>query len=521
MKQLYTPFYIFALLFLAASFLIRINLFNDPSYAEDTNNDYLIARHLAFWHEHTLIGSLSAGLPSFLHSPIYYYVLTGLVLVNDNILFLGLINILGQLVILICIYTIARLLFSRSTGIIAVLLYALSQEGLFRSSFIWAPRIMELFLYLGFTFAVLGYVRKKNLFILLSIPLTCLAAAIYNAAFAVLPFLIILSIVMLYQNKAKLLSYIALGTLPLLSYALFYAPVYMYLYKIRSIYLFNIPRFSTYVTPTKFLTNVADSTHILFQRFFFLSDPVIGKVGSMATIILIFCTAVFLLLPGKKSTKAAFFVLIAFIAQQIFFIAFLNNMVASGVARYLMAIDGLFLIAIASTIDRALSGSRPLRAIKILCVVAFIFVFSYFRIGYYIMSGIFRDPFGSRPYIYAASRTVEEAVKEIKQENRFDSFSFFTVVTYKNGLRYSVADALLWAPLEKILNNKFTTSSYNHFNHYVVTNSDEYIFVVCYQTSNIKDEEECLKTFKDEYPSHAVGKNIFKDYASSIYLAVK
>lgn len=524
MKQLYTAkrfshvLFIFA--FLLSSLIIRVNLFNDPSYAEDTNNDHLIARHIAMFGEHTLIGSRSAGFPTFVHSPFYYYLLAGLVRINDSILFLGLINIFGQIVVLFFIYLIARLLFSKSTGISAMILYAFSFEGMSRASFIWAPRIMEVFLYGSLALLTAGYVKKNTTLIFLGIPLLFIGASIYNAAYAFIPALIFGVILFLLRHHATTHAYITLAMSSALSYLILYTPVYIHLYLIGSNHISNIPVIHSYHSVASFFFKLIEVAYIFFQNLFFLNEPLLVGLGKLVLILSCGMLIIFLTRPNGHRSKRYLLACFILIFQQFLFVVLINSNNVGHIARYIAAAQGLFFIALAGLLHGIFPKNIYGRILQVFCVALLILFFSRLQLGFYLTRGVFQNPFRTTRGAFQASREVAITLRKIKTMHRYNDFHFFTVAAYKNGARYTFGDALLWSPLEEHLDSKLTSISQEAFHNYVPLGRDHFMIVLCL-SENYNQNPSCLQVFHQQNPQHVIEKAIFQDATSTMFLARK
>lgn len=132
--QGWSKFSYFLLIALVLSgILFRFAFFHGVFFAEerapDYYRDFLVANHIVRYGEIPLTGP-DNKFGSTLSSPFYFYFLAMFLLINDNIVFLGVINIFLQFFLLILVYFLARNLFGEDVAIIAVLLVSFMEWSL-------------------------------------------------------------------------------------------------------------------------------------------------------------------------------------------------------------------------------------------------------------------------------------------------------------------------------------------------------------------------------------------------------
>lgn len=129
---------ILLVLILCVALLLRLYGFQDRhySYQSDYNRDYLVAHHIVAYHEFPLTGT-DNQFGSRGDSPVYFYLLALPLLIKDDIIFLGLLNILLQLGALVVVYILARSMFGKPVGLIALAFFGLSQSIADQSNFVW------------------------------------------------------------------------------------------------------------------------------------------------------------------------------------------------------------------------------------------------------------------------------------------------------------------------------------------------------------------------------------------------
>ena len=203
---------------LVASLLVRIYLFDYPPIEArgiEGSRDYLIARHIAQYHEFPLTGP-STLIHPLLSSPIYYYFISLFLIIKDSVLFLVSVFILFQLLTITLIYKIAKS-FNPGTALIAALIFSFSVYILERSGNIWPNYAMQPFVNLSFFLLLLAYLRKSYKLLLFSTFIALFAAALQHSAFAMLPLLIIFVFLILKQQDKSIVHY--LGVLLVGKYA--------------------------------------------------------------------------------------------------------------------------------------------------------------------------------------------------------------------------------------------------------------------------------------------------------------
>ncbi len=499
---------------LLAGYLVRINMFSDTSLAEDAHRDYMIARHIALFGEQPTETPRSAPLTALLNNPVYLYIPILLVSIHDSMAFLGRMTILLHIWSLICLFLIGRILFSQRAAFIGVLLYSFSIIGLHQSTFIWAPRMMQPIVYTAYLIALYGIIKGRSIYTYLSIPVFIIAAAIYPAAYSVIPLFIFAIIYTRRTTDSRSRPVMLIPLLIAASYLMLYLPVYFNVFRIQSNHLTAMPALHI-PNPQYFVLLFWQNGKVLAETFFSPSEqiPTLKILGFLMTGLLLF---LFVSFESQRKKKRLLFCIL-WILESLFFGAVLGTFDPLAIERHLTPIYGIFALCLGALISSFLSSIRPPRIIAAGVVLLFLSVVSGGRIQQFIHYGIRLPTMNTSDS--PATEAVVKRIHDIEEKSTFDSYDFFQIVSYKDKSRYPLADALLWSPLEKRLAKTFTKVSNSDDHNYTALNTDDQcIFVQCILSLEFT-ETACQSLFTSSYPEHTIDDVIYRDSVRTILVA--
>lgn len=500
-------------LILAISFIIRIRLFDYPLQNGESVRDYIVGYHIVQYHEFPLTGHASGIFSPLKNSPLYYYVIAGIVAIKDNFLFLGYVNILLQLAVIACIYILGKHLFSATTGLIAAALYGLAQSTISVSLYPWHPHIMSPFLHLSFIFLMLGYTKKNYFFMLLSSFMFSFSASLHTSVISILPLFFIVTIAILKSQGKPVQYFFPPIVLALASYLLFNLSVYIY-YRGESPDIFGIIGEKIIHSPGEIIQNFISNTFMIVGDFFYVSryaslfQPPFSKNEVAFLLFLIAFAFYFVNKKIKAIKKIHYAVVVLFLLVPIFFASILEVRIFD---NYFIGFLGLVTIIIAEAIHGVFSGHLTLNTIKIIIVLLILGVSS--RNFYY------PEQHQDLVKVNSAVAAMEKEVIELQRKENFEDWTFFKIKIYKKNS--DIDNALFWAPLEKSFDYPFTKVSSGDGGNLTATNSDEYIFLVCNFSFGKFTNNMCKESFLQENPYHKIEKEIFSQDVLSIYLTKK
>lgn len=259
---------LFALIF-GVALLLRVYAFQERHYFYngDYNRDYLVAHHIVAYHEFPLTME-SGGFR--MNSPAYFYFLTIPLLVKDSIISLGLFNVFLQLGALALVYMLGRALFGKLVGVMAFALFAVNENIVYQSRFVWQPYVMQPFILLSILLLYQSYARRSFRFLIGSIAAFLFAATLHQSVWALAPAYIFIAIMILYSQRRSLWHYAGSLAATFGIFILLYAPLIFYLSR-QTVFTSQFSQgFSTFTVADKefFSKSFVAQTQLLSKVFF-------------------------------------------------------------------------------------------------------------------------------------------------------------------------------------------------------------------------------------------------------------
>lgn len=510
---------VFAVILIVAT-LVRMYFFDYPlaESGGEGSKDYLIARHIIKYGEFPLTGT-GMLLSPHLSSPLYYYFLSLFLLIKDSILFLAGIFVFFQIFTIALVYFITKNI-SHQSALIATLFLAFSAPMVLVSSDIWPNYVMQLFVNIGFFLLLLSWIKKNYYLLLGALFFATLAFIIHNSAFAVLPFFILLSIYILKHQKRGPLHYIGGVSVILATIVLSYAPVFVYMFQrnllgeILTPFLNNGARETVFIGSfSDFFLNITEVA-TWFSHTFSLSafSTYFSSLNWNITLPLIVFSTLIYFLQKKSVSKKYIGIIALFVLQQFIFISLFNE---PRIWLYLLPVLILSAILIAEVINSVFSKSAILVFFKILFIVIFL---QTAMANLHLFSG--QQMFLKNMHTLAsATDALRKEILQIKHNEGFEDVDFFQIRSFRTK-NLPVENAVLWVPLEKILERKFTKVEGEGVG-YTQLNSDTYIFLACYdQGGAVYDKTTCKTHFLDAHREYRIReKEVFSGQGLSIYKA--
>lgn len=506
---------ILLIILLYASFVLRIETFKSPHYhyQGDYNRDYLIANHIIKYKELPLRGPYGELGPAS-ESPIYYYLLATFLFVKNDIIFLGFINVVLQMVTLIIIYLLSKEMFSRATSLITVLFFGFSQGIISQSSFVWQPHIMQPFINLAYLLLLLSYKRKSYTLLLGSIFTLFLSITLYYPALAIAPAFLFLATLILAHQKKGYQFYLGALIAALASFIVLYLPLIFYLFKkfpqlvTRVI---EMPRESFIGMPQ----NLINRTEI-FLSFFFVNSKSIALFPISTFVFLVSTLCYFFFLRKSLSKKYYLVIVLCSILSFLIIVSLKTGPpLIEFPIRHFTPIFGLFIIYISEIINIVFSKNLLLRITKGLIILLLLTQFTKVPIQPSIILqnplNLFNLEYIENPAVLA----IKQEIFEIQKKEQKKGLDFFQFISYRNSFEDRFVNEIFWRPLEKQLNQKLTEVNDDNFYGYEPTTSKEYLFLRCQFQHD--ENRECLNPFLKDYPKYLVVKKILHQNPS-VYL---
>lgn len=470
-----------------ASFLVRIIRFDYPlsfGFAwGDGTRDFFVASHILKYGELSLLGPFNLlSEMGVKNSPVYFYLLSLILILFNNILTLSLVNILLQVGVVILIYLISKKLFDQKTALLSMILFSFNFEILHLADFIWQPNLMM-------PLALAGWYLWLSGFLTRSMVIFSLAFAIHNSAFPWVLTFLALSI----KNKRTILVLI-------ISLLIFFMPVLIY-FKLKG-FNFNFGVSNLYILSLKeYLLNLQTNTLTILTALN-MSSPIILLITTILT------ARFFKKIKDLKLKKNIILLLVLSVLPIVFASLFSKIRL-----HYLL----LSIPSIIVLISKLITSQKSKIALIVITIIYL----------YFLSSGLkFLEnsdtPLGSQKMIDSVSRIIKDELTDIQKTKNFKDFKFFQIRSYAMNDKifyYPTLDTILLVPLENTLNQRLAKISDDSFyNHNQIGKSD-YILVVCHQFSTTIKFSDCLDFFLKESPRYVILKHLYLGDALSIYIA--
>lgn len=509
---------------LCVALLLRINSFHSISYAwqSDYDRDYLIAHHIVAYHELPLTGP-DGEFGSAGNSPAYFYFLALPLLLKDDIVFLGVFNVLLQMAALVLVYMLARSMFGKSVGLAASVLFGLSQSIVAQSDFVWQPWIMQPFFLLSLLLLYRAYSHQQYRSLLFSISIFLFSATLHQSVYAFIPMYVLSIVFILWkQQKPRVYYWDTIATF-FGTFFLLHAPLFFYFWRNKD----SLPSFSNSshsfltVHPGELANNLSVRMKIFFDFFFVHNSFISLSVFLLLGFFVIASIAYFCYARRKKEQKCFMFVLIMAMAQ-FFLIAILVSIspLIPFPVRYFTPLFGIMIIYIAELAVGSFPKAPLFIFVKIPLVFLLIVALSP-HIADYLAStanNLATDPkeffslaYVRPPFIFAVEKEIY-AIQEIEQRR---DFYFFGVQTFRFGRDDPFSNEIFWASFERDLKVPLITVLNDAQRDYQPRGDPLYLFLSCGQTSDA--EKECFVPFLIQFPRYHIQKKIYE--YPSIYLA--
>lgn len=489
----------------ALLFVVSIGLFAHLYWFEnkfriegDSARDYLVARHIVKYRELPTLGPWNGVSYELRNSPVYYYLLSILVFVKDDILFLGKANVLLQFFGTIALYLLGRSIFGSAAAFVGTALYYYSFLVVNQSMFVWQPHVAQPFAILGYLGLVRFYVFRRWFYLWAGIVSFILSASLHLSYLSAVLFTAVFVIFILKHHRIKNGEVVAVLYVFFLTLLTLYSPVLSNVVILnRSI---NWPGLVYGESFTLFLSKIFSSIVFLFENALFSGFDGGAHIKTAAFVFLfIFFIVSYVSLRRMKATKALFLVLMVFLIQPILFLAMFRT---EPYIHYLTPAFAPFFLALGVLIFAIMQKHR---LFGVLCGLLLLYGSSgrFFLFRNYVDSQ-------SISYVTLISDRILREVGRLQEDGDRDAPSNFTIAQYKEDFGKTFFDGIWWAQLEKQTGRKFV-NIVDSGNSYMPTNGSSYIFVVCEKQSSASEYRACENLFLGDYPRHELVRLVYED----------
>lgn len=530
----------FCILLLIGLYL-RLSNLHYPINNPEASRDYLVANHIITHHEYPLMGPWNGVFGPIKNSPLYYYILAGFLLVKNNIMFLGIMNVFLQLATGGIIYVLARKMFNGVTGLLAAGFFLFSRLNLVQSSEMWQPYLMQPFVNASFLLMFFSHAREKPFLLLAAVFTFFFAAAIHNSVFSLAPIFLTLAFLIARAQPDPIRTYRNTAMISCISLLVWWTPVAFSLAHTKT--WSTILQSSTGVSVTH-LSHVAHNIMNNIGLIFFHIRYGEGLAPYAAIGFVVTATFLFAgyCLRESRAKSISLLVLIFMMLQTIVLASFIDKPLQP---HYFTPLFGIFFVIIAEQIRWFSSRNFPCASIGIATVFFLLYNFSggfnFIRFGIImhppsytassaasLLSGILPIAVVAYPEDGHTARQIESAygvrdailyeTYNIQKRERLAPTVFSRMIVYKDlGVPKLVTDAPFWVMLENKTHMKLTRVDDLAGNSYEQSADPRYAFLVCEYTSGT--DGGCIDTFNEEQRGYLLMNNIYHSFPFSVYLA--
>lgn len=484
----------------ALAFSYRLLWLDYPLINTEPQRDYLIAQHILTYKDLPKSGPcclFNGSYAPYRHPVIYYYILSGILAINQNFMFLAFINLLLQLIPITTIFVLASYLFSYKTGLLATILFSFNQEIFKNALFVWQPHLKQPFLYGSFLALFLFYRTNRYPLLVVSTILLFIGAAIHLSVMTIAPFWLIALVFILYSQKRSVKIYIT--TFLLVCGSL------LTLFKGVNLEVFKNPLLLIHTSIIDYGQSFLANVRVYLSSLYGNSE----EISIVGTFLLVLNFIFLILYLRQKELGPRKLYIIILISTIVGFIVGISLFKATIWHYYLDPLFGITMILSAKTIT-----SQKYRFFKIVTVFFVILFITQFLI-YYPPQIRF---FSNARNIDKAALVLAREIKDVQRQKNYPQPIFFLIQVYAQGVETpTVEDLAFWLPLEEKLQQKFiavddTTESFKRLN------SSDYIYVVCQSfAKKINISKECLEPFNKDFSGYKINRVIYKKEPFTIY----
>ncbi len=487
---------------LAVGIFARLNNFDYPLVSEETNRDFIVARHIVKYHEMPMTGPNNGTLPLVGNSPSYSYFLGLLLFVRDDLMFLVFTNILLQVTTLILLYVLVRKIFGEGTSLIAMVFFSFANIFTSASVWPWQPYVMYVFLiwslYLLFQF----YFHERFKYLVWSEILFAFAISLHMSALGLLP-AYLLTIIFLLKRQGQD------------GYRYFLSTIVFCI----SIFIFFIPTFwhnALHINSSIVLSIGFDIKQRLDLLFGSLS------INSLFLYLNFAFIPIYLFWQKDRNQKIVFLILLFWLVS---FLVVFSILEGRFFDQHLYPVLPILVVLLSEVFNKLLSLNKPMRVIKVLMVVTLSLFLLRGSLG---QINIFK--FEKLKAVANITTQLSEEILTVAKKEKYSDLNFFQFKIYAPPENYwfegniDIADSVYWLNLEKELDYKFVkVADLGMESGFERLNSDEYIFLTClYYSSETAEKNDCLERFMKEYPSYNILRKLLSPtYGHSFYITTR
>lgn len=484
-------------------------LFIENNYSvTDVNRDLLVGYHIAHYDEFTLLGPDStSGLP--LYNSSLFFILTAItgLIFGFSTIGINIGNLIYQLISVGLLFGTTKNFFNTRTAIFAATIMLLFDIFINQSGFYWQPHLMQVVFLTSLYFLSIGYAKKQNRYLYLSIFIFAASIGTHYPSVLVLPVYGIAVWMILFQKRAPAIQYIYTALFGLFSMiVVFGTAIFHKLFIPQPVPLppLILPDFSI----AYYIDTALYRTGYLISYYLPKADTTLLQI-IIATVLFFGCV-LYIATVRSQRNKYTFLLLVAAVVSVLVGVTIVYFPYETFVAyplRYYTAVYVPLSMVIAVVLAALWSKDTLVYRIISIGIVGALLYFG----GSY---------FGPQPeHTHARSQHAESQFllndkSSVQQINsamlaaiaQYDLIHRFDVVTFDgaNGFVNDRADDLIWFPLERMTNTKLVTLDDAYLRSYRPMGEITHILVRCREIT----QERCLhlihNNLPDEYRAYQV-----------------
>jgi hypothetical protein len=483
---------------MVVAFLLRIAVFDVAGtdyFHVDVARDYLIASHILAYHDLPLVGP-DNFLGATFNSPLYYYIVAGLLFVQNNFLFPGLLNVLLQTLAVLLVFLGAHRMFGSLTALIAAFLFAVSDGVVTESMQMWQPYLMQFVLLCSYLALLSAYRTKRPAYLIAGLMLCAAAALIHNAVWAVAPLYLAACIGVLRAQHASLRIYILSAAFPLLLLACAYAPNLYLAVGGGGVSLSGDLHFAP-------LSVILQSLSAISNLYTYLLEGSLRGATLYGVICIVISAAggILYLFAQKDAPRRRYFgYLLSLLISEVIAVGLLTLNGGGFPIRYFIPVYAVFFVLLAEL----LSWTVRTRGVLMLPIVGIAVVSMGWVSSEYVRSRLTDLPervheSGVQSVYprYSYPSDIDVLADYIDGSLRTSSGELqpFDVRTFQRGAEDGYANELIWVPLEWRFGVPFVRTDTHTLRGYATRREPEVLFIRCVGM----EEEVCQSLFEQKY----------------------
>ncbi len=477
----------------------------------DTARDYMIARHIAVYHEYPTIGPNNAIYDSVRASPFYYYLLSIPIFIHDSVYSIGVMNILLQALSMLFLYTLAYIVFGQTTATLTAILLLFNQELFSQSFYMIQAHFGHVFFNGSYTLLAYGYLRKSLVSLYASIILFSLGCIVSFHGFpALLGYLIIVYLVLRSQKATTPFILSIYGSMALIG-LIAYAPTLINIINLsNTTFLIDEP---VYVQSfTHFPTRIVDNLRLALNDWV----TALWLTPQIKNIFLgVLCASLmrFIIWEKAKITRVIIVVILVYLIQVGFLAALLR--IETNSYQY-DAITGLMLILVAF----ATSATWPKNLFgRIACTLSIIcLIFLVIPTQGYVQ---WQQSQMSQPQkLESKLNPLFRYINIQKSMHPTDWFKQFQIAMYNGRANmYHWKESVIWNALELRYNTPLVKAVNYGYNYAPLTTRENTYIVICEEYDSLDDAtSRCIGSFMEGRNETVYSTHVISDESPDGYI---